>query len=86
MRPTVSTGTTQYLPSPILPVRAFSTIAVDDLVDVAVLDDDLEADLRQVLDAVLGAAVHLGVTALATVTAHLGQRDRPRRRPRGARR
>ena len=61
----VSTGTTQTLPSPIVPVRAFVDDRLDDAVDVGVVDDDLEPHLRHEVDAVLGAPVHLGVAPLA---------------------
>ena len=61
MRTTVSTGTTHTLPSPILPVRAASMIALDDPVDVVVVDEDLDAHLGHEVDRVLRAAVHLGV-------------------------
>ena len=37
-----------------------------------VLDEDLELHLRHEVDRVLGAAVHLGVTALAAEALHLG--------------
>src|SRR5690242_1673740 len=39
----------------------------DDLVGVAVLDHELEPDLRDVLDVVLGTSVDLGVALLTSV-------------------
>ena len=53
------------MPSPILPVRAVVDERLDDPVDIGVVDEDLDADLGHEGDLVLGAAVHLGVTALA---------------------
>ena len=41
-----STGRTHTLPSPILPVAAVVDDGVDHLVDLGVVDDDLETDLR----------------------------------------
>src|SRR5947209_8511306 len=46
-----------------------------DSFDVRVLDEELEPELGQVVDLVLGTAVHLGVAALPAVPPGLGQRD-----------
>ncbi len=43
-----------------------------DAFDVVVVDDDLDLHLRHEVDRVLGAAVHLGVPALASESLHLG--------------
>ena len=68
-------GRIHTFPSPILPVRAASTIFSATRWRVVVLDEDLELHLRHEVDGVLGAAVHLGVTALATEALHLGHRQ-----------
>src|SRR6185436_15228486 len=44
---------------------------VDHAVDGIVVDDQLNADLRHVVDVVLGTAVRLGMTTLATEAAGL---------------
>ena len=72
MRTGRSTSVTQTLPSPILSVRAAATMASTTRVDDGVVDDDLELDLGHEVDLVLGAAVGLGVAALAAEAAHLG--------------
>ena len=84
MRTTCSTAVTKILPSPILPVRAALTIASIARSTCVVGDDDLDLDLRQEIDDVLGAAIELGVTLLAAEAldlrhgepgdAHFGQR------------
>src|SRR5262249_49189917 len=51
-----------------------------DVEGVTVVDDDLDPHLRHVVDPVLGAAVHLRVTALASEPLHLGDRHALRAR------
>ena len=50
--------------------------ALDETGRVGVVDQDLDLDLRHELDRVLGAAVHLGVAALAAEALH-GRRREP---------
>ena len=68
-RTTSSTGVTQTLPSPILPVRAASTMASTTLSASLVVDQDLDPDLGHEVDRVLGAPVDLGVAPLPAVAA-----------------
>ena len=75
MRTVFSTGMIQSLPSPILPVRAAVDDGVGDLLGVPVGHEHLEARLRQEVDRVLPAPVHLGVSTLSTVSSRLGDRD-----------
>ena len=62
---------TQILPSPILPVRGRRLTASIDEIDLPVVDDHLDLDLGDEVDLVLGAAVRLGVAALAAEAADL---------------
>src|SRR5207245_1968344 len=48
---------------------------VGHLLGLAILHEDLDLDLRHKIHLVLAAPVHLGVPALATVTAGLGDSD-----------
>ena len=66
-------GTTQTLPSPILPVAADDDDGVDDGLGPVVLDQHLDPDLGDEVDRVLGAAVVLGVPLLAAEALRLGQ-------------
>ena len=45
------------------------------VVDVVVVDHDLDADLGDEVDLVLGAAVDLGVALLSAVALRLGERS-----------
>ena len=74
MRTASSRGRTNTLPSPILPVLAALTIALDDLADEIVGDDDLDLHLGQEVHGVFAAAVDLGVALLAAEAFDLGDR------------
>ena len=71
MRTTRSMVVTKILPSPTLPVLAALMIASSHLVHEVVAHRDLDARLRHEVDDVLGAAVELGVAALAAEALHL---------------
>ena len=75
MRTTCSTAVTKILPSPILPVRAALTIASIARSTSVVAHDELDLDLGQEVDDVLGAAIQLGVALLAAEALDLGHRQ-----------
>ena len=65
-------GEAKTLPSPTLPDLAASTMVFDRLLVVGVLDDDLDFDLGDEINAVLGAAIDLAMAALAAKSPHFG--------------
>ena len=65
IRMTCSASVTQILPSPILPVRAAFSIASITPCALVLGHEHLDLHLRHEVHLVLGAAVHLGVAALA---------------------
>ncbi len=71
MRTTCSTAVTKILPSPILPSSRGLDDRLDRPVDKAIANDQLDLDLRQEIDDVLGAAIELGVALLAPESLHL---------------
>ncbi len=72
MRTACSSGVTKILPSPICPVLAAAVIDVDDLVDLLARDRDFDANLRQEIHGVFGAAINLHVALLAAIAFDLG--------------
>ena len=70
-----SSSKTKILPSPILPVLADFLDGLDDLVQQVVFDGDLDLDLGQEIDHVLGASVQLGVALLPAEALDLGDGD-----------
>ena len=56
-------------------MRAAFRDRLDDIVDEAVLDHDLDLHLGQEVDHIFGAAVELGVALLPAEALHLGHGD-----------
>ncbi len=71
-RTTVSTGTTQILPSQILPVRAAVAHDLDQGFHLLGSNHQVQANLGHQIDLVLGSPVDLGVTTLTGVAVSLG--------------
>ena len=75
IRSASATSMIHTFPSPMVPVRAASAMPCATLSASPSSTSTLEPQLGQVVHLVLRAAVHLGVTTLPAVPAHLGERD-----------
>ena len=74
MRMADSSGRTKIFPSPIWPVWPLVLMASTTLGAMARIDGDIEPDFRHETHLVFGAAIELGVAALAAVAFDFGDR------------